>query len=275
MLSLPLLQVNKSEKDTTLRVLVFLHCVLYKAVDCQSQTFHIAQSKYPVLQWLGASPAWALSPLSWSGVEFSYPRNQKKKLYGLPPTFPLMKMWKKKALLDGMTPEEERAVSCSTWVLGIKSSAQSHFLWPMCSAKRVGALLSGGLLKLAAFMQNISVTGPAEKQGGNGWVSSLPGCVFLAVRVTSSSTATIHVLEHSRLAFCVLLGAEVDAWWMVDHISACSLPQFQDSCCLSLPGWAVMSSSGSSAILPVPLLCLQAVFLCPGYGRLYQGVRKK
>lgn len=71
-----------------------------------------------------------------------------------------------------MTPEEEGAVSCSTWVLGIKSSAHSNFLWPVFSAERVGGLLSGDVLKLAASVQNSSVAGPVkdvqEKQGGDG-----------------------------------------------------------------------------------------------------------
>lgn len=69
----------------------------------------------------------------------------------------------------------------------------------MCSAERVGRFISGGLLKLAASMQNTSVAGPAkdvQEKTSRGWLREfITRLCFLAVSVMSSSTAAICVPE--------------------------------------------------------------------------------
>lgn len=106
-------------------------------------------------------------------------------------------------------------------------------------------LLLGGLLKLAAFLQNISVAGCTGKMR-RGWMREFITRLCFLLWVWWAAALPLFV-SLSRLMFCILVRAEVDAWWMVDHISACSLSQSSPR--LKIPAASVCQAGPSCPAL--------------------------
>lgn len=185
-----------------------------------------------------------------------------------------MQVWKQKAFLNETT-QEERAVSCSTWVLGIQSSVWKSFLWPMGSAERVaGRAPFGRFAEISSFHAKYFCCWPSKGCTGKkrrGWrrefITRL--CFLLWVWWAAALPPFVSL---NRLTFCILVRAEVDAWWMVDYVSACSLSQSIPR--LKIPAPSVCQAGPSCPALTVVPSCQSLCSACTLFSQDVEGLRK-